>query len=474
MNENIKSKEQIALFDTYEPSPLNENMMGDFDKGIAKNVINLRNELKHEIPNTTYLTHAIHNVYPAKFIPQVPRFVIKKFDLKGEIILDPFAGSGTTAVESLITGNSNISNDINPITRFLVEVKTLKLNSQDYFSYVDRLNYHISSISKCNSRFTPKWGNLDYWYPADILSALTRIWGYIHNIDESESSIKYILKASALYISRKYSYGEDESPKLFRSKQKAMKMKELTTKFNKHGENLLRQELFRKAKDYLERIIQFNSKMKTEYKKVDSLDSNKGQFLMVLDKSLEELEQKLRGETVDCIITSPPYIYAQEYFRSTKIDMYWLDIVDDESIRKLTKREIGQKLKPLSDLAGELSKVESYKNTLDTVTKLSKDFKTKENVSRFTAYFNDMLYFIHLSERLLVKKGILAIFIGEPKVFGHHVKTKDIITEMMQKNNFNVEHTFFDIIKSRHLSKNRLNENPNGIPGEWLIIGKKL
>ena len=474
MNENIKSKEQIALFDTYEPSPLNENMMGDFDKGIAKNVINLRNELKHEIPNTTYLTHAIHNVYPAKFIPQVPRFVIKKFDLKGEIILDPFAGSGTTAVESLITGNSNISNDINPITRFLVEVKTLKLTSQDYFSYVDRLNYHISSISKCNSRFTPKWGNLDYWYPADILSALTKIWGYIHNIDESESSIKYILKASALYISRKYSYGEDESPKLFRSKQKAMKMKELTTKFNKHGENLLRQELFRKAKDYLERIIQFNSKMKTEYKKVDSLDSNKGQFLMVLDKSLEELEQKLRGETVDCIITSPPYIYAQEYFRSTKIDMYWLDIVDDESIRKLTKREIGQKLKPLSDLAGELSKVESYKNTLDTVTKLSKDFKTKENVSRFTAYFNDMLYFIHLSERLLVKKGILAIFIGEPKVFGHHVKTKDIITEMMQKNNFNVEHTFFDIIKSRHLSKNRLNENPNGIPGEWLIIGKKL
>lgn len=134
MNKNVKSKEQLTMFDTYEPIPLNEDMMEDSVKGLTRNVINLRQELEYEIPNTTYLTHAIHNVYPAKFIPQVPRFVIKKFNLKGKIILDPFAGSGTTAVESLITGNSNISNDINPITRFLVEIKTLKLNLRKYCS----------------------------------------------------------------------------------------------------------------------------------------------------------------------------------------------------------------------------------------------------------------------------------------------------------------------------------------------------
>jgi len=122
MNKNIKSKGQMTMFDTHESLPINEEKMEDSDKEFARNIINLRQELKYDILNTTYLTHAIHNVYPAKFIPQVPRFVIKKFNLKGKIILDPFAGSGTTAVESLITGNSNISNDINPITRFLVEV----------------------------------------------------------------------------------------------------------------------------------------------------------------------------------------------------------------------------------------------------------------------------------------------------------------------------------------------------------------
>lgn len=462
------------MFDTHEFLPFDGNIVEDFDKEFTKNIINLRQELKYDIPSTTYLTHGIHNVYPAKFIPQVPRFVIKKFNQKGRIILDPFAGSGTTAVESLITGNSNISNDINPLTRFLVEIKTLKFNPRDCFGYMDRLNYHVDSMFKSNSKFTPKWGNLDYWYPTDILSELIKIWGYIHNIDENENNIKYILKASALYISRKYSYGEDGSPKLFRSKQKTIKMKELTNKFHEIGDKLLRNELLGKAKQYLGAVTQFNSRMKTEFMKVDSLEDTSRQFLWILNMSIEDLGKIIPKQTIDCIITSPPYIYAQEYFRSTKIDMYWLDMVDDDSVRRLTKMEIGQKPKPFWDLSTELSKIKPFKNTLTVIRGLSERFKSKENILRYEAYFNDMMYFVRLSANLLVNKGILAIFIGEPKVFGIPVNVKEIISQMMEESNIRIMNTYFDIIKSRHLLRNRLNENPNGISGEWLIIGEKL
>jgi len=470
---NIQSS-QMTAFDTYGSPPFTKNMMEKFDKKFARNIINLRQELKDDIPNTTYLTHAIHNFYPAKFIPQVPRFVIKLFNLKGKIILDPFAGSGTTAVESLITGNSNISNDINPMTKFLIDIKTLKLDPENYSSYISRLNQHIKQMFKSNLEFVPRWENLNYWYEKNILSALKKIWGYIHNINEDENDIKYILSVSALYLSRKYSYGDDGSPKLFRSKQKTERMKELTNRFYEFGEELLQKELFKKAKEYLDRIIQLNLIWNGKYKRIISLEENSDQFLMILNNSIEDLEKILPEGKIDCIITSPPYIYAQEYFRSTKIDMYWLDIIDDESIRKLTKKEIGQKLKPCHDLTTELLKIESYKNNLRIIEKLSNNFKTKENILRFAAYFNDMLYFVKLSAKLLAKNGILAIFIGEPRVYGHHIKTKAILSEMMVQNNFNVEHAFFDIIKSRHLSKNRLNENPNGISGEWLIIGEKL
>lgn len=466
-----KVSEQIAMFGTHQFPSLDEVL--DIDKESPEGLINLRKEVKYDIPNTTYITHAIHNFYPAKFIPQVPRFVINQFGLKGKIILDPFAGSGTTAVESLITGNSNISNDINPITRFLIDIKTLKLNSTNYFGYKDKLNYHTRRMFESNAKFIPKWENLDYWYPADILSVLKKMWGYIHNI-ENEDDIKYILKAGALYISRKYSYGDDESPKLFRSKQKTMRMKKLSNKFHEFGEELLQNELLKKAYEYLDYIIQMNLRYKLEYKKVDSLREANEHFLLVLNNSVEELEQRLPENSVDCIITSPPYIYAQEYFRSTKVDMYWLDITDDKSIRKLTNKEIGQKFRSFCDLNSILSEVESYKDAFESIKRCSESFKTKENILRFSAYFSDILYFLQLSAKLLNKNGIIAIFIGEPRVFGYYVKVKDIISEMLMQNNFRIKHTFFDIIKSRHLSRNRLNENPRGINGEWLIIGEKV
>ena len=442
MSKSIKSKNQMTMFGVHEP-PAYEGTMDVYADGFGRSVINLRKELKDEIPNTTYLTHGIHNFYPAKFIPQVPRFVIKKFGLKRKVILDPFAGSGTTAVESLVTENSNISNDINPITKFLIDVKTLRVIPKNYSSYIDRLNYHISCVLKSNLRFVPKWQNLDYWYPADILASLTKIWGYIHNVDDDENDMKHILKASALWISRKYSYGEDDSPKLFKSKQKTIKIKELVEKFHKVGEELLQRKLQKKAKEYLGHIIQFNSCLKNEYKQTSSLNDTNEQFLLVLNNGIEELGEILREGTVDCIITSPPYIYAQEYFRSTKIDMYWLDMADDQSIRKLTKREIGQKLKSFSNLDMELKTIKSFESASNAIEKLSKNFKTKENIFRFRAYFSDMLYFIQLSYKILKPNGIFALFIGEPKVFGRPTNVKDIISEMLNKNSFKIKYTFF-------------------------------
>ena len=41
------------------------------------------------------LTHGIHK-YPAKFFPELPRWIIRRFSDRGNTVLDPFMGSGTT------------------------------------------------------------------------------------------------------------------------------------------------------------------------------------------------------------------------------------------------------------------------------------------------------------------------------------------------------------------------------------------
>lgn len=73
------------------------------------------------------LTHSMYK-YPARFPPQFPREIISEFTEKDDLILDPFVGSGTTLVESLVHGRDCIGLDINPLATFVSRVKTTLLN----------------------------------------------------------------------------------------------------------------------------------------------------------------------------------------------------------------------------------------------------------------------------------------------------------------------------------------------------------
>jgi len=58
-----------------------------------------------EKDDTGFLAHDIHP-YPAKFIPQIPGTLIAVLSARGELVLDPFGGSGTTALEAIRLGRS--------------------------------------------------------------------------------------------------------------------------------------------------------------------------------------------------------------------------------------------------------------------------------------------------------------------------------------------------------------------------------
>lgn len=79
-------------------------------------VISFRKKVS-EIKKSTYLTHSLY-YHPAKFIPQIVRFCLDEYTRKGNVLLDPFAGSGTMGVESSIQGYESYMLDINPLLNF--------------------------------------------------------------------------------------------------------------------------------------------------------------------------------------------------------------------------------------------------------------------------------------------------------------------------------------------------------------------
>ena len=82
--------------------------------------------------------NALHEIsYRACFKPQLPRFFIERLTTPGDAVYDPFAGRGTTLIESALLGRVPIGCDVNPLSAIL----TLpRLNPPTVDQVADRLS----------------------------------------------------------------------------------------------------------------------------------------------------------------------------------------------------------------------------------------------------------------------------------------------------------------------------------------------
>lgn len=78
-------------------------------------------------PRRTASPHEFYR-YPAKFSPLFAAAAIEAFTDPGDLVLDPFVGGGTTAVECLRLARRVLAADLNPLATFVTRVKTTMLS----------------------------------------------------------------------------------------------------------------------------------------------------------------------------------------------------------------------------------------------------------------------------------------------------------------------------------------------------------
>jgi DNA modification methylase len=78
-------------------------------------------------------THRHYGVHPyfTKQVWNVVQEYVKNFSQPGDTVLDPFGGSGVTAIEALVLGRKGINIDLNPLAIFLVQNLVAPVNLSD-------------------------------------------------------------------------------------------------------------------------------------------------------------------------------------------------------------------------------------------------------------------------------------------------------------------------------------------------------
>lgn len=116
--------------------------------------INSARIAKHNTP--MYLMHK----FWARKSPNVVAEYIEHYSKKGDIVLDPFAGSGVTAIEAIKLGRKAICIDYNPVMTFISRMTAIPINLKELKKEFEVIKKNVSNrILKFYESKCPKCGN---------------------------------------------------------------------------------------------------------------------------------------------------------------------------------------------------------------------------------------------------------------------------------------------------------------------------
>lgn len=313
-----------------EEFPIYDEITCPDDLQSTKRVANAFQSIDWSFTNddTGFLTHDLHP-YPAKFIPQIPGNCIAQLSLPGELVLDPFGGSGTTALEAVRLGRRALSIDANAVGTLIGRVKTCNLDisaARELHAIRSALTNRLvdlpdaESLCTDNTKYIPDIPNIDKWFPITSRGELAVIRSRIAKMENEKARDAALLAFSRIILAVSF----QDSETRYSSKPRDIQQ----------GETLKR---FLVALDVIVRNIG-RTQAALRY----------GVCNFVTTDTRKLLHSVCKPESVELIVTSPPYGNANDYHLYHRFRLMWLG----HDPRQLGKIEIGAHLRHQKESSG--------------------------------------------------------------------------------------------------------------------------
>ena len=260
----------------------------------------------HSLSTHKYNESTFHQLSPyfGKLKSKIARELIINYTKPDNTILDPFSGSGTVTLESLILNRHTIGNDINPYAVILTKAKMYPPHSSS--EALKKAEYYINlskkEISKISLSEIPDWVK-EFFHPTTLKETLALVRLLKRNGE-------YFILACLLGILHHQSSGFLSYP-------------------SSHMVPYLRDKKFPKEKfPHLYTYRDIKPRLLNKIKRVFKNSPKINPMLLRECKTEYAEELKLPENSIDAVITSPPYMDTLNYGGDNRLRLWFLGVDD--------------------------------------------------------------------------------------------------------------------------------------------------
>ena len=242
--------------------------------------------------------------YPARYVPQVPAMLIGYLSAKGDNVLDPFCGSGTTLVEAQRLGRRSHGIDTNPAAILMATAKLVPFDANEWKDYTESLVGRINRFNVEAARdphwlvsSVPQFDEQSDWYHPDTLAELAQVF---RGIRDSPGLFQVVADAAFSSILRS-SCSQD-----------------------KHW-GWVCDNVKPKALSYRPALKAFLDKFYAYGQIRSAAPPDASVSALTTTGNCVEVLKTLPAESFDLVVTSPPYYSMTDYIRSQRLTFLWFD-----------------------------------------------------------------------------------------------------------------------------------------------------
>lgn len=388
--------------------------------------------------------------YIEGYSPSFVDALIDKYCPNAKLVYEPFAGTGTTIFSADRKGIPTLYSEVNPLLQVLIDTKisVMKLSTSKRHALASRLTDLNNKLFEVIAETVPSenlrasysrvFGKSVY-FPEAQFEQVLRLKTIIEKLDkDGETLLAQVLSVAVFSCLIPISYLKKQGDLRFKTEKE------------RQNEMVVLQDILPiKIQIIVEDILNCQVAIHLNHKLIQGNAKNIGK---------STLKNK-----IDAVITSPPYLNGTNYFRNTKLELWFLSYLQSEDDLRLYRDEA--LTSGINDVKQEYSKQVSDLSSplLDkTMAILDKQTYDRRIPLMARCYFKEMHEVFHGLSKNLKDGADVLVDLGDSIFSNVHIQTDLILLEIIEPLGFK--------LKSREILRQRRSRNGALLSQVLLVI----